>query len=184
MQFMIQCFQNYYPESLGKCLVVNPPWIFSGFYRMIRPLLDPVVAAKVEMISPGPEMFKFVEPDNLLEPFGGLSKYQYRYVPAEEGQACIRTMTSEEMLVAEDQIEDFHAKLVDITIAINGLLINGAADVDESDPSLNALLELRDGYKASLRALWAMVDASIIPTSHYHRIGVLGQDSQVSWPSI
>lgn len=30
VKFIIQCFETNYPESLGRLLIHNAPWIFSG----------------------------------------------------------------------------------------------------------------------------------------------------------
>ena len=30
----IQVLQNYYPECLGQCFIVDAPWIFHGIYKL------------------------------------------------------------------------------------------------------------------------------------------------------
>lgn len=32
MKFIIECFQENYPESLGYMLIHNAPWVFSGMF--------------------------------------------------------------------------------------------------------------------------------------------------------
>lgn len=32
VKFIVETFQNYYPESLGAMIFYNPPWIFSGSF--------------------------------------------------------------------------------------------------------------------------------------------------------
>lgn len=184
MQFMIQCFQNYYPESLGKCLIVNPPWIFSGFYRMVRPLLDPVVAAKVEIVTPGPDMYKYVSPENLLEAFGGISTYKYQYVPPNGEDDRIKPLDPLEITALEEEVEDVQTKFIDTTIAINGLLSNEAMGVEEDDQTLAALQEIRDVFKKEMTAKWAAIDAHYVPKSLYHRIGVVSaENGSINWPT-
>ena len=51
IKFLVKCLEAYYPESLGVALVVNAPWIFWGVWKIIKPLLDPVVVAKIKFIK-------------------------------------------------------------------------------------------------------------------------------------
>ncbi|KXS13266.1 CRAL/TRIO domain-containing protein, partial [Gonapodya prolifera JEL478] len=41
---------NHYPERLGKCFIVDAPWVFSTLWNLVRPFLDPVTAAKISFI--------------------------------------------------------------------------------------------------------------------------------------
>mmetsp|Transcript_8589 Transcript_8589/g.8715 ORF Transcript_8589/g.8715 Transcript_8589/m.8715 type:complete len:265 (+) Transcript_8589:114-908(+) len=43
--------QLQYPETLGVSLVLTAPWIFSACWAIIKPILDPDTAAKVEFIN-------------------------------------------------------------------------------------------------------------------------------------
>ncbi|ORY52354.1 CRAL/TRIO domain-containing protein [Rhizoclosmatium globosum] len=46
MKFL-NVFANHYPERLGKCIMVNPSWYLSVFFKLISPFLDPVTKAKI-----------------------------------------------------------------------------------------------------------------------------------------
>ena len=46
----ISILQNQDPERLYKAYLYNPPGIFSVFFGMARPFLDPVTAAKINFI--------------------------------------------------------------------------------------------------------------------------------------
>lgn len=81
IRFIVQTLQDYYPECLGKCLVVNAPWFFWGCWKVIRPWLDPAVVEKIEFISGPARMLEFFDADNLLSWYGGNDKYEYTYLP-------------------------------------------------------------------------------------------------------
>lgn len=51
VKFLISSLQKHYPESLGKALIVNAPWIFSGCWAIIKHWLDPIVASKIQFIK-------------------------------------------------------------------------------------------------------------------------------------
>lgn len=35
------------PESLNVMLIHNAPWVFQGIWKLLAPMLDPVVRAKI-----------------------------------------------------------------------------------------------------------------------------------------
>ena len=80
-KFITACTQDYYPESLFKCYVVNAPWVFNSFWKIIKNWLDPVVQAKVEFCSDEdlrkhlPKLPKILNPE---------SKFEYSYIPPSE----------------------------------------------------------------------------------------------------
>lgn len=78
MQFMVHTLQNFYPESLGKVLVYNSTWIVNGAWKIIRPWLDPVTAAKVNFIKPE-EMRNYIPAENLPKEYGGKDPFEYNY---------------------------------------------------------------------------------------------------------
>eukprot|EP00835_Amoeboradix_gromovi_P005568 NODE_536_length_7014_cov_0.311208.p2 type:complete len:340 gc:universal NODE_536_length_7014_cov_0.311208:2532-1513(-) len=80
-KFMTACTQDYYPESLYKCFVVNAPWVFNSFWKIIKNWLDPVVQSKVEFCSDEqlrsllPHLPKILNPE---------SNFEYNYIPPGE----------------------------------------------------------------------------------------------------
>ena len=95
IRFTIQTLQNYYPECLGRCLIVNAPWFFSGLWRIIRPWLDPVVVEKVEFVSSHERMLELFDADNLLSWYGGSDKYEYAYIPPGDQDVPVALSDSE-----------------------------------------------------------------------------------------
>jgi len=51
VRYLLKVFSDYYPESLGVCLVVNSPWIFKGCWLIVKPWLDPVTSKKIKFVS-------------------------------------------------------------------------------------------------------------------------------------
>jgi hypothetical protein len=41
-----------YPESMAKTFIVNAPRLFAGVWRALKPLMDPVAAAKFTVLGP------------------------------------------------------------------------------------------------------------------------------------
>jgi len=80
VKFVLHALQNYYPECLGVCLIVNAPWIFNGCWKVIKPLLDPVVSSKVHFIKTE-ELKDYIDEDQLMKCYGGKNPYEYEYVP-------------------------------------------------------------------------------------------------------
>ena len=81
-QFLVRCLQNYYPEILGMALIVDAPWFFQGFWKMVRPLLDPVVASKIVFVKRS-ELNRYIHPLAIPSDFGGEDEFSYFYVPSE-----------------------------------------------------------------------------------------------------
>lgn len=78
VHFMVTSLQNYYPESLGKILVLNATWIVNSAWKLIKPWLDPVTAAKVNFIRPE-ELTQYIDPNKLPLEYGGNDTFVYEY---------------------------------------------------------------------------------------------------------
>ncbi|EGG21683.1 cellular retinaldehyde-binding/triple function domain-containing protein [Cavenderia fasciculata] len=78
VKFMVDMFQKYYPESLAKCLILNAPWIFMGFWHIIKHWLDPYTVSKVNFVKTK-QLADFIPTENLLQSYGGSSQFKYTY---------------------------------------------------------------------------------------------------------
>ncbi|GAA5816871.1 hypothetical protein MFLAVUS_010405 [Mucor flavus] len=65
VKFLVECFQAYYPETLGLACIHKAPWVFSTVWNLISPLLDPVVASKIVFTKNLEELEKFIDSDGL-----------------------------------------------------------------------------------------------------------------------
>lgn len=45
---VLDILQNHYPERLGKALIINMPWIVTGFFKLITPFIDPHTREKLK----------------------------------------------------------------------------------------------------------------------------------------
>lgn len=150
---------------------------------MVKPLLDPVVAAKIEIVTPGPEILKFIPPENLQKSFGGASKYEYEYIPPAENESKTNHLGPDELIQLELELEDLQTRLVDTAVAINSLFVNQEIQINENDLTLVALLEICSDLKQQISSRWALIDAHFIPKNMYHRLGVMQENGEICWPS-
>ncbi|KAG0308253.1 hypothetical protein BGZ98_008513 [Dissophora globulifera] len=88
VQFLVKCFQAYYPESLGTILIHNAPLVFWGVWKIIEPWLDPVVAAKIKFTYKNEELLELIPAEHLPDSFAGagLDKYEYKYLEPVPGE--------------------------------------------------------------------------------------------------
>ena len=66
VKMFIHILQNNYDEILGLGIIINSPWIFSACWKIIKPWLDPVTAAKIRFMNIE-EVTELIEPNNLPE---------------------------------------------------------------------------------------------------------------------
>ncbi|KAJ3126812.1 hypothetical protein HK098_007106 [Nowakowskiella sp. JEL0407] len=67
-KFLVSTLEAHYPESLGAIMILNAPWLFQGFWSLVKPLLDPVVANKVHFVKDA-ELLNFISKDNIPPAF-------------------------------------------------------------------------------------------------------------------
>ncbi|KAG6885775.1 hypothetical protein C0993_009880 [Termitomyces sp. T159_Od127] len=62
-----------YPETMGKFYIINAPWAFSAVWSVVKPWLDPVTVAKINILGSSykDELFKQIPSENLPRQFGG-----------------------------------------------------------------------------------------------------------------
>lgn len=66
--------QTHYPERLGKALIINVPWVVSGFFKLIRPFIDPLTREKLIFNE---DMRQYVPEEQLWTEFGGSLEFEY-----------------------------------------------------------------------------------------------------------
>ncbi|KAF9099035.1 hypothetical protein BGX27_000670 [Mortierella sp. AM989] len=87
VKYMVQCFEAYYPESLGVLLVHKAPLVFWGIWKVIEPWLDPVVASKIRFTRSDKDLTEYIDAAHLLARFeGGKDKFTYEYIPVMPGE--------------------------------------------------------------------------------------------------
>ena len=180
MQFMIQCFQSYYPESLGRILILNAPWIFWGFWRVLKTFLDPVVAGKIQFVDEqraAEQLAEHIEPSRLLRQFpGGQSTYQYRYIPPGPEDRPVPLPEAEEAAL-NLRLESIKSEFIDLTLQINKHYLTSQ---EETEP-LKPLMDKRNQLKTQLTEIYKYIDDHTLPKTLYHRMGVIKSDGTVNW---
>ncbi|EKX40436.1 hypothetical protein GUITHDRAFT_164667 [Guillardia theta CCMP2712] len=47
----LHILQDHYPERLAKFLIIDAPWLFQGFFKIISPFIDKETAAKLVFVN-------------------------------------------------------------------------------------------------------------------------------------
>lgn len=65
--------QNYYPECMGKFYIINAPYLFSTVWSVIKPWLDEVTVAKIQILGSSykSQLLEQIPAENLPKEFGG-----------------------------------------------------------------------------------------------------------------
>lgn len=138
-------------------------WIGTGIWKIIRPWLDPVTAAKINFTKNNQELAEFIDTDQLQKEYSGDDPWEYKYIelePGEEGR-----MESEKKLKILAERND----LIDYFEQITMEWVQqepdspGAYEKDEEKRSL--IYDLRMNY-------WTL-DPYIRARTYYHRANVI-----------
>ena len=65
--------QDRYPETMGKFFIINAPWAFTAVWQVIKPWLDEVTVAKIDILGSSykDKLLAQVPAENLPKEFGG-----------------------------------------------------------------------------------------------------------------
>ncbi|KAG0343997.1 hypothetical protein BG004_004841 [Podila humilis] len=167
VRLFVQCFESYYPETLGVCVVHRAPFVFWGLWKLIQPLLDPVVATKFVFTRNNEELHKVVPRERLpIIHYGGLDDWQYKYAPSVEGEnAPMKDLAKKEEMLAER-----HAIESKFDVATRAWIKDS---VGKNDPH-------RDEIAQELREQYARLSPYVRAVNMYKRWGV-AVDGQVNW---
>ncbi|KAJ2450441.1 hypothetical protein EV183_004279 [Coemansia sp. RSA 2336] len=163
--------EHYYPECLGLVLIYNASWVFNSLWKLICPLLDPVVASKVHFVQTAADLQKFIAPENLLVEYGGKHQYKYEYVLPRKGENQLmfddtaRKAAMAERQVACDAFEEVTRKWASADAATNSQAL-----ADERAKAADALVAASKAQDKFVRA-----------RTLYHRTGVIDDDLHIHW---
>ncbi|KAJ5681588.1 uncharacterized protein N7477_001528 [Penicillium maclennaniae] len=168
VKFIIDSFQENYPESLGALIFYNAPWIFSGFWKIIHGILDPVVAAKVHFISGAKELEKIVPRSRIIKELGGEEDWEYEYVePSSNENERLKDSITRESIQAERE------KLGDELFALTSKWIS----MSQSNPSPPC----RDDVIRKLRENYWQLDPYVRARNILDRTGVIKADGSIDF---
>ncbi|RGB43364.1 CRAL-TRIO domain-containing protein [Rhizophagus diaphanus] len=168
VKFMIQCFEAYYPESLGILLIHKAPWVFPQVWKLITPLLDPVVASKIQFTKTDQDLKNFIPHEHIIEELGGGDKWKYEYIPP----------TEEDNYKMKDEIKK--KELMEIRTKLEHDFENINKKWIE-DPDDEHIINERNQLKVRLRKAQLDLDPYIRPKTYYHRVGILDYERNVNW---
>lgn len=182
LAFIVKCLESYYPESLNVLVVHNPPWVFQGLWKIIAPMLDPVVRAKIQISKTSEELQEHIDPAQLLSNLGGKNGWKWTYEPVEKGEnemmGCVvekkhELQNRQKLIKAYQDLTRIWAAAVESSSEQQSggseeNPINSLAILPE-DPSPHA--RLRTFVMYHLRVHYFILDPYIRGRSVYHRQG-------------
>ena len=162
---IVQILESYYPETLSKLYIHKAPWIFQGVWKVLSPMLDPVVRSKI-MFTNHPSDLDEVTIDRIPKYLGGQLKGEYKYVPPQpnENKSVVpesdpkRQQLYNRFIKNADQFEELTKKWADS---------NGQ---DES------IFQQRDRCAKHMRIAFLELDPLMRGKMLYHRLGILRPD--------
>ncbi|KAI9592981.1 CRAL-TRIO domain-containing protein, partial [Syncephalis fuscata] len=170
VKFIVQCFQAYYPESLGVYMVSNAPLIFWGIWQMINPWLDPVVASKFHCARKLTDLQEFIAAEDLPPRLGGTDTYEYYYPPPRE-EDDLRLHDEEGRATRRAEFAIFTDKF----LATTRTWINEAAAAKDGSDAGAEAFKKRDQIAAEMNVVYFKLDPYIRSRTFYHRLEVLGE---------
>jgi CRAL/TRIO domain len=191
VKFLVDCFQNHYPETLGRCFIVNAPWLFSAFWKLVKPMLDPVVAAKIIFIDKKSELLEYLPRETLLLDLGGDDTYHYDFEiglkerPLSELKRQRSPRTTIRLKQLKREFLKRKAELVSLTRCIADELeplteSSTVATCLEKEP-MKRLVGRRNYMKHAFYMVAKQLAMLTEPKTYYHRVGVLDALGNVHW---
>ncbi|KAF9920256.1 hypothetical protein FBU30_009959 [Linnemannia zychae] len=177
VKFLVQCFEAYYPESLGVLIIHKAPLVFWGVWKIIEPWLDPVVASKIRFTRADKELTDIIDAHHLPNRYeGGLDKFTYQYIPVQHGENDrMKDIETKEFLL--DEWKALMWKFEALTREwIDCKKVNGARPEDVIEKE-------RDAVAKELRVAYFKLDPYIRARNLYHRSEhpVLQADGTAVW---
>ena len=67
--------QDYYPDILGECVVVNAPWAFSSIFALVKGFLDEKTRSKINVVGGNAfeALQEYVDAEQIPDFLGGLN---------------------------------------------------------------------------------------------------------------
>jgi phosphatidylinositol/phosphatidylcholine transfer protein len=96
--------ERNYPETLAHTFVVNAPGVFTMIWKIIKPWMDPVTAAKVFVLGSDfkEELLKHYDADQLPVEYGGTADVVLEVLDTAKAQEAVERFRAEE---AKDLVE-------------------------------------------------------------------------------
>jgi hypothetical protein len=140
---------------------------------MIRPLLDPVVAAKVHFVK-HPDLQNHIAKANLKQCYGGDDTYERVFIPAPSATA--EEQPSQDQVNAETAWVE---KTVHYMEQVQAFLHGKSATATYAERQ--AAHRERQALEQDLTSAWR-ARAAFAPKTQYHRAGIIDDQGNITWP--
>lgn len=181
VKFLVNCFQSFYPESLGKCYIVTAPWIFWTAWKLIKPLLDPVVSSKIFFLK-SEELVNHIDSSMLAKCVSSSSTYEYQF--SKSNSSNKNQMNNESFERLQQDFVACKNQLIFTTKTISDALKNdlSSSDIVKLLDDLSPVIEQRNALKRRWRDLSLQLDFCTIPDTMYHRQRILdSKTGTINW---
>lgn len=168
--YILKCLEAYFPESLHTLVIYKAPWIFSGIWKILGPMLDPVVRSKVVFMSKPSECEHLLPADRLIEQLGGDVEFNWekRWVEPEDSENTIQE-EKKETEKRKGAYMDLAKEYEDVTRKWFG------------GDSSEKLLTQRKTLVKKLRLARLEADPYLRGKTQLHREGTLDGQGKVTW---
>ncbi|KAF9898886.1 hypothetical protein BX616_003485 [Lobosporangium transversale] len=177
VKFLVQCFEAYYPESLGILIVHKAPLVFWGVWKVIEPWLDPVVASKIRFTRSDKELLEIIDPNHLPAKYdGGKDNFTYKYVSPVPGEnECMNDAEMKDKLT-----EEWKSILWKFEAVTQEWIQSGKTEGGRSEAEIE---QDRTQLASELRVAYFKLDPYIRARTLYHRseTPVLQRDGTSTW---
>ncbi|PQK11511.1 hypothetical protein BB8028_0003g01360 [Beauveria bassiana] len=79
LKFILKCAERYYPECIGLIIVHKAPFGTKALWKLIRHWVSATIADKVKFTKSRKDLFKYIDPSQVLKEHGGLDDFTYEY---------------------------------------------------------------------------------------------------------
>jgi hypothetical protein len=171
----VQCFEAYYPESLGTLCIHKAPFVFWGVWKVIEPWLDPVVASKIRFTRSDKELLEVIDAEHLPKKYeGGKDDYTYEYKAPAPGENDIQKDTA----TKEKVTEEWKAIMWKFEALTREWITCKKTEGARSEEVIEAE---RLALTKELRAAYYRMDPYVRARNLYHRYDVLKADGSATW---
>jgi len=171
VKFMIKVFEANYPESLGAVLVHKAPWIFQGFWKIIRAWLDPVVAGKIHFTDSVKDLEEFIPRSQIIKELGGDEDWEYKYIDPTPGENdAMKEDAPREKLLKErhDHVLEYQKK------TFQWIALGTGQEAEKVKAERHVLArKLDENY-------WKL-DPYIRARTYYDRYGMISKDGKINF---
>ncbi|KAG0038496.1 hypothetical protein BGZ82_011777 [Podila clonocystis] len=174
-KFFIHAAEACYPELLGVCVVHKAPWIFGAIWKIISPMLDPVIRAKIQFTNNWKELEEFVARDQLMknQSYEGEDEVPYQYIdprPEENKLLSEDPEAKQRALARRKEMELTFERLTEVW--------QGQKQLSSSA----AVIQERHEVGSKLAETWWAAEPFVRARTVYHRIGAIKRPEEYPLP--